>query len=125
MLNGIAGVGNVTQRWDTLIQTLKGTRSSDGQIQTYIIKEMQKELVQWIDNFGLQAIIIEIFTRIHESNMTKVCWNKTEAETMARTLWERDRTTTKYSTHRGKIVLMRQPDGKIMKKNELEAPGVP
>ena len=41
---------------------------------------------------------------------------------MARTLWERDRTTTKYSTNRGKIVLMRRPDGKIMKGPNFKPP---
>ena len=74
---------------------------------------MQKELVQWVDSFGLQAIIVEAFNRIYESNMTKACENKTEAVTMARTLWEKDRTMTRYNSNKGKIVLMRQSDGKI------------
>ena len=67
---------------------IKETRPSDGRIQTYIVRELQKEMAHLTDSFGVQAVIVVAFNRIHESNMTKACTDNTEAEAMARKLWE-------------------------------------
>ena len=85
----------VKGRWDTKLELLGETSPTDGTLQVYIMRELQKELGTLIEHFRIQSIVARIFRRIHESNVTKACENLEEAEKSARKLWDQHNTMFK------------------------------
>ena len=102
-------------RWETLLEVLGETRPADGRMQVYIIKELQKELIALVKALGIQSVFTMVFSKIHESNMTKTCRDLQEAEESAKKIWELHKQMVKFIYYEGKIILQRQKDGKIMK----------
>ena len=49
MIAGLTEIESSRARWDTLIEILKETRPTQGRMQVYIVREMQKGIVALID----------------------------------------------------------------------------
>ena len=106
---GLTVIERTSQRSDTLIQVLMVTRWENSNLYH---QGCAKRMVHLTDSFGLQAVMVKAFNRIQESNVTKAFTSENAAETMARKLWEKGGTITRYSSNEGKIFLVRQSDEK-------------